>query len=170
LENVIMVRADASQVFGTVANGAIAVTEVFLGDNGMADGFINVSTNDSDQCFVIQATTDFRNWVNVQTNSTEGTLLQFVDPQAGTFPSRFYRAILCDRLSGLQLGTITQLAGNRVQFDFTGAAGRSYVIQASTNLTDWLNLRTNVGVSGPITFVDSFTNDARRFYRVCAAD
>lgn len=95
-----------------------------------------------------------------------GALLQFVDPQAGSFANRFYRAILCDRLSGLQLGTITQLAGNRVQFDFTGVTGRSYVIQASANLTDWPNLRTNVGLAGSITFTDSFTNFTRRFYRV----
>jgi len=60
--------------------------------------------------------------------------------------------------------------GGRVQFDFTGANGRSYVIQASTNLTDWQNVRTNVGLNGPITFTDSFTNLARRFYRVRAVE
>ena len=72
--------------------------------------------------------------------------------------------------SGLQIGTITQLANGRVQFDFTGASGRSYVIQASTNLTDWQTIRTNAGVGGPVTFTDSFANFTRRFYRVRAVE
>jgi hypothetical protein len=66
----------------------------------------------------------------------------------------------------LQLGVITQLPGGRVQFDFTGATGQDYVVQASTNLTDWQSIRTNAGMGGPITFIDSFTNFTRRFYRV----
>ena len=169
LTNVVMVRADASQVFGGSINGAIAVNQVYVGPNGSADGFLNVASNGVEQCYIIQATTDFQTWSNVQTNSTENALLQFVDADAGGFPKRFYRAILCEVGSGLQLGMITQLPGGQVQFDFTGASGRSYVIQASTNLTDWQNIRTNVGLSGPISFTDSFTNFTRRFYRVRAA-
>ena len=57
-----------------------------------------------------------------------------------------------------------------MKFDFTGASDRNYVIQASTNLTDWQNIRTNVGLNGPITFTDSFANFTRRFYRVRAAE
>lgn len=170
LTNVIFVRADASQVPGGTIHGAIAVNQVYVGQNGQADGFLNVASNGVEQCYVIQATTDFQTWSNVQTNSTEEALLQFIDPDAGGFQKRFYRAILCEVGSGLQLGMITQLPGGRVQFDFTGARGRSYVIQASTNLTDWQNVRTNVGFSGPITFIDSFANFTRRFYRVRAVE
>ena len=170
LTNVILVRADASQVPGGTANGAIAVNQVYVAPGGQADGFLNVASNGVEQCYIIQATTDFQSWSNVQTNSTEEALLQFIDPDAGGFQKRFYRAILCEVGSGLQLGMITQLPGGRVQFDFTGASGRSYVIQASTNLTDWQSLRTNVGLSGPISFIDSFANFTRRFYRVKAAE
>ena len=70
----------------------------------------------------------------------------------------------------MQVAMITQLPGGQMQFDFTGASGRSYVIQASTNLTDWQNIRTNVGLNGPISFTDSFSNFTRRFYRVKAAE
>ena len=170
LTNVILVRADASRVFGETTHGAIAVNQVYVGPNGSADGFLNVASVGVEQCYIIQATSDFQTWSNVQTNSTEEALLQFIGPDAGGFQKRFYRAILCEVGSGLQLGMITQLPGGRVQFDFTGANGRSYVIQASTNLTDWQNIRTNAGVSGPITFTDSFTNFTRRFYRVRAAE
>ena len=173
LTNVIMVRADASQVPGGTIHGAIAVNQVYVGQNGQADGFLNVTTNGVEQCYVIQATTDFHTWSNVQTNSTEEALLQFIDPDAGGFPKRFYRAILCETELGaasMQVAMITQLPGGQMQFDFTGASGRSYVIQASTNLTDWQNIRTNVGLNGPISFTDSFSNFTRRFYRVKAAE
>lgn len=170
LTNVIMVRADASQVFGTTSDGAVVVSPVYLAPDGNADGFLNVESNGLERCYIIQATTDFQSWVNVHTNSTDTGLLQFADAQGGGFQKRFYRAIVCESvagaLAGVQIGTITQLPGGKVQFDFNGASGRSYVIQASTNLSDWLNLRTNVGVGGPISFVDSLTNHARRFYRV----
>jgi len=173
LTNVILVRADASQVPGGKIDGAIAVNQVYVGPGGQADGFLNVTTNGVEQCYIIQATTDFQTWSDVQTNSTEEALLQFIDPEAGGYPKRFYRAILCETGVGaasMQVGMITQLPGGRVQFDFNGASGRSYVIQASTNLTDWQNIRTNVGLAGPISFTDSFSNFTRRFYRVKAAD
>ena len=96
LENVIMVRADASQVFGETVDGAIAVTQVYLSPGGLGDGFLDVATNGTERCFVIQATTDFRTWINLQTNKTDNSLLQFFDPQAGLYLHRFYRGILCE--------------------------------------------------------------------------
>ncbi len=177
LTNVILVRADASQVLGEVAHGAIAVNQVYVGPNGSADGFLNVESSGVEQCYIIQATTDFQKWSTVQTNSTEKALLQFIDPEAGEHPRRFYRAIVCETVAGaamntasIQVGSITQLPGGKVQFDFTGASGRSYVLQTSANLTDWLNLRTDVGLNGPMTFTDSLTNLTRRFYRVRLAE
>jgi hypothetical protein len=170
LSNVILVRADATQIPATNANGFVGVNQVFVAPDGHADGFLTVGSNGVEQCYIIQATTDFQTWVNVHTNSTEGRLLEFADPAAGEHPKRFYRAIVCDAVTGLHIGTITQLANGRVQFEFTGASGRSYVIQASTNLTHWENIRTNAGISASVTFTDSFTNHARRFYRVRAAE
>jgi hypothetical protein len=166
LANVILVRADGSQVFGSNVDGFIGVSQVFVAPDGHADGFLNVVSNEVEQCYVIQATTDFVSWVNLQTNSVAGNLLEFNDPNASAYPHRFYRAIVCDAVTGLPIGTITQLADGRVQFDFSGANRRSYVIQASTNLTFWQNIRTNVGAGGSIVFTDSVTNYPHRFYRV----
>jgi hypothetical protein len=166
LANVILVRADASQVFATNVNGYLAVSQVFIAPDGRADGFLNVSSNDVEQCYVIQATTNFVNWVNVQTNSATGNLLEFADPTAGGHPYRFYRALVCDAVTGLRIGTITQLPDRQVRFEFSGASGLSYVIQASTNLTQWVNVRTNVGAGGTILFTDSVTNYPQRFYRL----
>jgi hypothetical protein len=174
LTNVILVRADATTVAATTVNGAIAVNQVYLAPDGHADGFLNVVSNGVEQCYIIQATTDFQTWVNVQTNSTDGTLLQFIDPSAKNYPHRFYRAIVCESVPGTgttsPIGMITQLPGSRVQFEFTRTSGPGYLIQASTNLSQWENIRTNVGVSGPITFIDSFTNYPQRFYRLRAVE
>ena len=41
---------------------------------------------------VIQATTDFQEWINVQTNSTDAFgVLDFIDVDSPLFPHRFYR-------------------------------------------------------------------------------
>jgi hypothetical protein len=36
-----------------------------------------------------------------------------------------------------------------MQFDFTRAKGLRYIIQTSTNLTQWQNVLTNIGVGRP---------------------
>ncbi len=167
LTNVILVRADASRVSGTTADGAVVISSVYLAPGGNADGFLNVATNGAEQCYIIQATTDFRSWVNVHTNSTDTGLLQFADPQAGGFPKRFYRAVVCDAGNGLQIGTITQLPGGRFQFDFAGAPGRSYVIQASTNLSDWRDLDSVRASAGPVNYTNTIGPAVPyRFFRV----
>jgi GH25 family lysozyme M1 (1,4-beta-N-acetylmuramidase) len=49
------------------------------------------------------------------------------------------------------------------QFNLTGDAGNTYVIEASTNLTDWIPLETN---TSPFTFADTNAVSAPlRFYR-----
>jgi hypothetical protein len=49
------------------------------------------------------------------------------------------------------------------QFSVTGQSGSQYVIEASTNLLDWILLGTN---QAPFTFTDTNAGTAsRRFYR-----
>jgi fibronectin type 3 domain-containing protein len=48
-------------------------------------------------------------------------------------------------------------------FTVSGAAGQAYVVQASSNLTDWVCLETN---TAPFVFVDAqAVGFSRRFYR-----
>jgi hypothetical protein len=45
----------------------------------------------------------------------------------------------------------------------SGVAGSNYVVQASSNLTDWVSVFTN---TSPFTFVDSNANQfPQRFFR-----
>jgi uncharacterized repeat protein (TIGR01451 family) len=54
-------------------------------------------------------------------------------------------------------------SGGVFQFDVSGSAGASYIVQTSTNLVDWLPAYTNIS---PYTFTDtSTTNHPSRFYR-----
>ena len=58
-------------------------------------------------------------------------------------------------------------AGFGGQFSFTvsGAAGQAYVVQASTNLRDWISIQTN---TAPFVFTDKdATGFSQRFYRTC---
>jgi len=166
LTNIILVRADASTVPASPVDGYLAVNPVSVGPEGKVDGILNVASNEVEQCYVVQATTNFVEWVNVDTNSALGSLLNFSDATAGGHPHRFYRAIGCVSLTGLRLGAITRLPDRQVQFAFNGAIGHRYVVQASTNLAEWINLRTNVGAGGPVVFTESTTHWPHRFYRV----
>ena len=57
--------------------------------------------------------------------------------------------------------------GNHFLFQFDGALGASYTLQASTYLTNWVTLTNVTATSLPISFVDSnILNYPRRFFRV----
>ncbi len=167
LSNVVLARADGSQVFGTNVNGFIGVSQVFVAPDGHADGFLNVPTNTGpDACWVVQSSSDLITWSNLSTNSAGGSLLEFRDPQAKAYPQKFYRAILCEALTGVPLGSITLLPDGRMQFDFPGTAGLQYIVQASTNLTQWENVRTNLSVGGLMQFSEQASGHPYRFFRV----
>lgn len=57
-------------------------------------------------------------------------------------------------------------AGGWFSFGISGADSKSCVVEASTNLLNWISLQTNIA---PFTFVDTNApRFARRFYRVRA--
>jgi hypothetical protein len=54
-----------------------------------------------------------------------------------------------------------------MQLQLSGLAGRSYVLQAGSDLSDWISLGTNVPVAAPFYLFDpAATNFSCRFYRV----
>jgi len=65
------------------------------------------------------------------------------------------------------LTAATTGSGGQFSFTVSGAAGQAYVVQASTNLRDWISIQTN---TAPFVFTD--TNAAgfsQRFYRTYLA-
>jgi hypothetical protein len=132
----------------------------------------NVSGVPGDQ-YVVQASTNNADWFSVQTNTAPFT---FVDANAGQSSRCFYRT--CNyqgSAGGLTVNltidpttinpVLTQSAYATGQFSFnvSGAANQQYVVQASTNLVDWVSVQTN---TAPFTFVDPDAGQfSQRFYR-----
>jgi hypothetical protein len=49
---------------------------------------------------------------------------------------------------------------------FQGENGQNYVLETSTNLTDWTPVWTNAPTDGVLTFTNDNATDQARFYRV----
>jgi hypothetical protein len=71
------------------------------------------------------------------------------------------------------ISNFSMVAGPAFQLSGAGVVGRSYILQATPNLTapiNWISIGTNtVGGSGQFQFTDSqITNQPQRFYRIMA--
>lgn len=122
------------------------------------------------QLIVVEGTTNFVTWVLLQTNLV-ASLAQFVftDLQSAVFPRRFYRArastnsppppgIWPDGSAGFQSG--------QFGFNLSGVVGQTVVVEASTNLQNWVPITTNQLDLGPLYLRDpDSTNFPFRFYR-----
>ena len=60
------------------------------------------------------------------------------------------------------LGLASTPVKGQFSFGISGVPGYSYVIQSSTNLTDWVSLQTNIS---PFTFTDTNAVNPLEFYR-----
>lgn len=160
-------------ISSTVCSTANATATVTLGQPGFTNGqyAFNVSGVPG-HLYVVQASTNLKDWIPIQTNAAPFT---FVDPQAGQFQQRFYRTVNnSDSNSIITLNATTyataaavltqaSYADGQYSFNISGMPGYSYVVQASTNLTDWVSVQTN---AAPFTFMDSQAGQfQQRFYR-----
>jgi hypothetical protein len=63
--------------------------------------------------------------------------------------------------------TQSQLIGSSFYSKITNGIGQETIVQASTNLTVWVSILTNISTSASLQFQDTTaTNYPRRFYRV----
>ncbi len=121
------------------------------------------------QSFVIEASSDLIHWETIWTDTIISSNFVFTDAEATTLPRRFYRTLPLEAIyyqSPLVLQAEPMQSKTEFSFTMTGTAGQVYLIQASTNLVDWIDL-TNGTLSGDtLNFTDP---DAalfdRRFYR-----
>jgi hypothetical protein len=69
-------------------------------------------------------------------------------------------------LDARQFSQFEHLEDGTFRFRFASTPGPTWIIEASTNLVDWISLATNSAPNGLFEFVDSdATNFQRRFYR-----
>jgi hypothetical protein len=101
---------------------------------------------------------------------TSGQTYYFV---AASFGTNYNTSALSPVISGVAGSVVAQAAGamsalaglptGQFGFNLSGTAGAEYIVQASTNLVNWVTLQTNVA---PFQFIDSNTAGfSRRFYR-----
>ena len=122
--------------------------------------------------YVVEASTNLIDWSPVLTKASPFT---FVDSDMAKYPQRFFRTKAADSnfpavtanatvvpAVAATLSTAT-LSGGNFGINISGTPGAKYVVQASTNLMDWISVQTN---ASPFTFVDTNTaRFSRRFFR-----
>jgi hypothetical protein len=89
----------------------------------------------------------------------------YYDDNSGSFVATFTISRLPESpVPGIELGGFT--TSGIIQLQVSGWAGWSYILQASTNLSDWISLGTNMPVATPFYMFDpAATNYSYRFYR-----
>jgi hypothetical protein len=161
--NVVLARPDATAIAAVTLNaGTIFVRPVNLLPSGEAQCFVS---SEPDTRYLIQATTDFVHWVNLTNTTATGNFMDLLDADAARYPHRFYRWVLYDAAG--EIGAVTQLPGGGLSMQFRGLAGRTYVLQASSDLQRWTDLSTNVATWGTIGFTNLIDGAfPHRFFRL----
>jgi len=118
----------------------------------------------SNQVYIVQASTNLVDWSPVATNAAP---FNFVATNAN-LPRQFFRAVgaaVTTPAAGV-LTAATRLPGRQFSFTVSGSSNAQYVVQASTDLVNWVPLATN---AVPFVFVDTNANLPQRFYRATGA-
>ena len=67
----------------------------------------------------------------------------------------------------LHFTSVSYLANQQLQLGFVGVIGSNYVLQASTNLSTWIPISTNLALTNQFWLIDpQVTNFPHRYYRV----
>lgn len=165
LTNVMMTTAGVNPITSSNLSGYLDLNPVFVRADGNMDLFLKGT---SGQAYVVQATTNFVQWVNISTNiANQNFLVTLTDTDAHLYPRRYYRLMLYNPATGQTTGPVSKLPDGRVSFRISGTTGQNYVVQASTNLLQWVNLSTNAAAGGVVNYIDAgATNFPNRFYRL----
>lgn len=163
-------NATASSLSATSVNpirlrhGAVLVEPVSRGPDGVVDLFLIVQSN---RTYLVQATTNFVNWVNISTNFATYNYVVAQDSEAVNYSSRFYRAVVVDAGVGGAIMNVNMSGSNQMTFGYATTAGKTYILQASTNLAGWDNLTTNLAAGALLNFTN-FISPAmpKQFFRI----
>jgi Fibronectin type III domain len=113
--------------------------------------------------YVIEASTNLVNWEPVLTNVAPFTFTISISSQ---YDRRFFRAYYSTALDpAVTPATLASARQVNGQFNFTvsGVAGYPYIVEASTNLIDWVQVATNLS---PFTFTATNIGQFKqRFFR-----
>ena len=164
-----------TNVIPAITNVIPAITNVVLGVTNVVPAITNIVpiitnvvlgvTNYLSYLYVVQASTNLINWVPVQTNIAP---FVFMDTNSTQFSHRFFRTV---NIPSPTISATLAFASTNpfVNGQFTTMVygptnfPLQYVVQASTDLVNWVSIQTN---TSPFTFVDTNASKfSRRFYR-----
>lgn len=155
----------AGSVLGPIRriHGGVLVGPVFRDPEGAVDLFLTVPSNGT---YVVQATADFVVWTNLATNTVSTEYLIYKDLEGGEAPWRFYRAIPEDEVVDA-LNSAALLPDGSLAFAFPAAPGRTYVIQSTTNLSEWQAWATQFSTNRVLRFTNQVDRaPGQRFFRL----
>jgi VCBS repeat-containing protein len=134
-----------------------------------ANGFELKLSGPPTSTYIIEASTNLTDWTPISTNSGLTGSVVFTDTEATNFSQRFYRAMTVVNTNAPLSFDSEAMTINGFELKLSGPMVPSYVIEASTNLTDWTPISTNSGLTGSVVFTDTkATNFSQRYYRAMA--
>ena len=156
-ETTFTVPADA--VNSLAAISTTVTNPATLAAMGQSGGHFNFTISGAEgSVYILEASSNLVNWIPVQTNTAPFTFVE----SGGVLPQQFYRAVGA-KITVPAAGTVT-LAQSVGQFNanVSGTPGFNYVIEASTDLVNWIPVQTNIA---PFTFVESEADEMPQYYR-----
>ena len=139
----------------------------------LADGRVQLSlTSHANQTHLIEGSYDLENWFPVSTNSMVATNITIVVPAPLNRGQCFYRVVRCPCISPGCFSCIAQLSApallqdGRFRMILNSAAGKTHVIESSSDLINWVPVSTNTlnAATMPV-IMPRATNLTHRFYR-----
>lgn len=139
---------------------------------GWAGAKLRLSNLSGLSLVTIYASSNLLTWEAIATVPFVAGTYDFVDPNAGKYSRRFYRAGQPTSVTvpapQLVAGKFAAGTNSTFNFAFGGLPNATYTIWGSTNLVNWTVLGTpDQPTAGSFHFTDTvLTNSLRRFYRV----
>jgi uncharacterized protein (TIGR03790 family) len=154
---------DFPKYYRTAYLAEAAPTLTAVGASGNGGFHLQLESPPNTTC-VVEATSDWHNWVPVATNSGGG-IAQLFDSGATNYASRFYRLAWQTAELRPRLALLSRPGSEGLLLRINQPTNLPYMVQTSTNLTDWLTVLTNEpGTSMEFPAPDA-TASPSRFYR-----
>jgi hypothetical protein len=120
----------------------------------------------------IEASTDLQNWSPIMVFVAAASMTNITVPAPAESAYQFYRVLKCPSMNLFADEAAPRLAVTRylgegwLESRLSGIVGRSYRIEASSDLRDWTSVLTNTLTSAQIRLVIPGTSSAyKQFYR-----
>jgi len=114
--------------------------------------------------YVVQASSNLFDWINIATNSTPG-IFDFSDASSSLLPQRFYRLVGPTPYLPPKITFPVITNGGAFRMKVESQLGQPCAVLCSSNQVDWIPMVTNLS-GGSFDFIDETAASAvRRFYR-----